>query len=458
MRLAWAWLFVGALVASASPVASANAAFSAESVSVLGDASIDAPFAALFVLLGDGGLDWQATAASVEVHRKYANYTSVYAAPLDPDTNAYTNYEPGRETLVFDAGTLQSTATRAGGAFLVLAQGDAAVAATTEQLAAITSSHNPAFRQSERAQVQGEDTQYEIRETLSGTYLNVTATGGAFEIRGDIALQLTEIDYRVADDSRAHDGVTGTKDAWDLSVARSGRVELDTIILRDAVLLVNVPGESRLYTHDALMSFDGEIRADAGASEAVGTAPTAQSGDFMLAATGAGVTASAAPAAAAAIRAVSPDAPGLPYAAVGLALLALTFALVLWARHRERPDPVEAAVLAMGERRWTDALPHLDRALAKRPADVGLLVDRALCLEQSGRLSDARDTYERALGHAPAHAEAHFYYARTLARLHDRARSRAHLDRALLLDPRLTELARGEPMLRALGDHPLRDF
>jgi tetratricopeptide (TPR) repeat protein len=147
--------------------------------------------------------------------------------------------------------------------------------------------------------------------------------------------------------------------------------------------------------------------------------------------------------------------PGL--ATVGIALLALAAAalaaLALRLR-RARGDDLELAVLAMEERRWEDALPHLDRLVARRPDDPVVLMDRAICLEESGRLGEAREGYEATLRVEPHNAEAHYYYARTLARLRMGTAALAHLSRALALDARLAELARKEAAFAGFQDHP----
>jgi tetratricopeptide (TPR) repeat protein len=108
----------------------------------------------------------------------------------------------------------------------------------------------------------------------------------------------------------------------------------------------------------------------------------------------------------------------------------------------------------MEERRWGDALPHLDRLLHRDPEDASLLMDRALCLEETGRLHEARAGYEAALGQQPQNAELHYYYARVLARLRMTTAAMAHLTRALALDARLAELARAERAFRDFSDHP----
>jgi len=117
-------------------------------------------------------------------------------------------------------------------------------------------------------------------------------------------------------------------------------------------------------------------------------------------------------------------------------------------------DDLDLALLAMAERRWSDAIPLLDRVLRRRPDDAGVLVDRAWCLEEAGRVDDARAGYEAALRVAPSNAEAHYYYARTLARLRLTTGAMAHLTRALALDERLAEMARDERAFRDLAGHP----
>lgn len=458
MRLVRAWLVI--VVAMASVASAANAPpLLVDALDVQGSSSIDGAAAALFLLVDGAGLSWDATAASVGVARDSANYTSVQH-PAAPGSNLYSHYEPSSDALAFGPATLTSTAAREGGALLVLGQRAAQFSATTDALLSVRTEESPTFEQAGEWEVEGAGSRYVIHEKLEGTYLGIVATDGSYEIRGDLVLHLSEVDYRLRTSGDAFEGRTGWLDETANAGVRSGHVERHTLTLLDAVLRIHVPGEARVYTPSAVLAFDGQVRAHdpqghlvLGDAVALGeSTPTARGAATVdLAPEGAQVKATGAPVLSATSGARAPIGPAMPAWLALLAVVALAAtAIVVALRRRARVDPLDAAVLAMEERRWQDALPHLDQLLAKRPDDAGLLVDRAICLEESGRLHQAREGYERALRLAPANADAHFYYARTLARLRDAPRARTHLARALALDPRFGELAGGEAAFRAL--------
>jgi tetratricopeptide (TPR) repeat protein len=77
------------------------------------------------------------------------------------------------------------------------------------------------------------------------------------------------------------------------------------------------------------------------------------------------------------------------------------------------PEPFYAAYVDLGvllcndERRCADALPVFEEALEHFPDDDVLHFNKAVALENVGRLGDAEQSYERCLELNPAHADAH---------------------------------------------------
>ncbi|MHB8603628.1 MAG: tetratricopeptide repeat protein [Thermoplasmatota archaeon] len=138
----------------------------------------------------------------------------------------------------------------------------------------------------------------------------------------------------------------------------------------------------------------------------------------------------------------------------GLGLVALgAFATVIAVRIR-RPDELDepgAGVFAMERGDYRTALRAFEGA---EPRDAPGWIDRGFCLERLGEREAARSAYERAVVSDPANAEAHYYYARSLVALGVSASAIAHLSRALALDARLAEQARGDAGFRPLADHP----
>lgn len=447
MRLSRAWLVIGLLIASV-PAASANAPVVANEFSAEGNATIEGAAVALFLDVSERGLLWSAEAAEVSVYRTVGSYQSVH--PYDDRPNAYSNYaNRDRETTEYGPATLTSITSRMPGALLALAYGDTELRGSTSGLLRIQNEEAPTFASYGAQELRGGNsaaTEYAIWERLPGTYLNLTASDGVYELRGNFELHLVDIDYELRSASGTVTGETGRHSAQDLLLASAGTVEKHIITLHDATLRLTVPGEASVYTESARLDYDGSLRA-AGEDTPLETRTA-----LDLSPEGGQVRAMGTPAALAETGAVLPDAPRLPWWLLAgiLALTLASLAAFALARRRARTDDLEAAVLAMEERRWNDALPHLERVLARRPADANILVDHALCLEQAGRLPRARIAYERALSEAPDNADAHLYYARTLARLRDTATARTHLQRALALDPRLREIALTEPLFLSM--------
>ena len=444
MRLLRAWLVIGVLVASV-PAAAAEGPVVVDGFSGEGAATIEGAAAALFLHVGERGMLWSAEAADVSVYRTAASYQSVH--PSEGRPNAYSNYaNQERETREYGAATVASTGSRAAGAFLALGFGDASVLGTTSGLLRIHTEDTPSFLSHGEQEVQGGGREYTITERLPGTYLNFTARDGVYELRGDFEIHVVDIDYAIDGATGGYDGRTGRTDDSDLGLASVGMIEKHVITLRDATLRVTVPGEASIYTEAARLAYDGALHATGQ------DAPLAKSAALDLAPDGGQVRALGTQSTLANAGATMPDAPRLPWWLLGaiLALTLMALAAFAVARRRARTDDLEAAVLAMEERRWADALPHLERVLLRRPNDAGILVDHALCLEQTGRLPHARLGYERALSEAPDNADAHLYYARTLARLRETKAARAHLQRALALDPRLREIALKEPLFLSM--------
>lgn len=453
---------VVAIVAMATPSAAAGGQLAAQRLDVLGTASLEGDAAALFFVVGDGGFTWDATAASIVVERTYGNFTAV-DHPLYRDVYLQREYGPAvTETAEYADSSLLGRASRAGGGFLLVGLPGTEATATTRAAFAVESVQDPRFDQGARPDVATEDgVVASIHEQMPGEYLNATFLDGDFLLRGDFTLQLVDVDYALQTPEGDVEQRTGDFETGRAGPVATGRVETQRITLLDAVVRIHVPTDAFLFTVSPAVAMQGELRAEApeGALELPG-APLAPgesarwTGEArLLLSPAAGRVHVADGDAGIASQGARVPAGPLPGAwALGLLLLAATLAAaaVLARRRRDPREDLDAALLAMEERRWSDALPRLTRALARRPDDPLLLLDKALCLEETGRLREAAKGYEAALRRAPRNADAHFYYARTLAKLREAGASRAHLEEALDLDPRLGELARREAAFHAL--------
>ncbi len=460
-------LFAVILLALAgAPSATAAGAFTSDAFLLAGDMVIEGPAAGLLALDESSSLSWEAVAASAVIVREYANRTQVDGTFVELVGDADGSV---RHTVRENFGSLrlQSGSARSNAAFLATAgDGGFEVTSTSAGFVGIESADEPTFGQ---APVQvdagpGESPYFGVGATLEGAFVNLTSGAATLELRGTFSFQLFDVDYSVRDATGPSAKRTGVFDLDSTGPVRSSRVEIHTITLTDAVLLLHAPS-STMYAREPTVIFDGTLRA------------TGASGDMALDGVPLRMVGSTAEWRGATALAFSPNgesvrvssgesivqgstalsAARVPWVAAGLGIALTAVAIVLVAllvrRRREAPN-LEAALLAMEDRQWGVAIRHFDGLIAQGPADAILLVDRAICLEETGRLVEARASYEDALREQPAHAEAHYYYARVLARLHVSTGALAHLSRALALDDRLIELARKEPAFRTFGDHP----
>jgi hypothetical protein len=458
------------LVASASalPYALAEeAAFASRGLTLAGDVTVSGPGEALFVPRGSQGLAWEGFAKSVVIERTYSNATRflgdveyVGDNPRDVFHTDVQTYGPSR---------LGSLETRMHATLLARALGSPFE--TTGATRGIVDAHaeeDPVIGAEDEESVDVSLTQsvnYVVADELDGTFVNLTSGRATYELRGTLTLQLYDVDYAVRTDSGDVAHRTGHYATGELGPVERHRYEIHRITLTDAVVVVVAPDAATLFARDPVVTFDGSVLAEEGegtlhlgasaftadgATEEYrgsGTLVLRPAGEFLTVGTQAsgargGALAGAAPM------------PAYVLAAAG-ALLVLVVAVVALALRRRAPEAsLDAALLAMEERRWEDALAHLDRIVAQSPMDPMLLLDRAICYEETGRLEEARADYEAALIEAPGNAEAHYYYARVLARLRMSTACLAHLSRALALDDRLRELARREAAFSGFRDHP----
>ena len=112
---------------------------------------------------------------------------------------------------------------------------------------------------------------------------------------------------------------------------------------------------------------------------------------------------------------------------------------------RLRPPALRAQVLAQAARAWQAAdeaeraLDAIARAVALRPADMDLRMDRAELLAEAGRLWEAVDELDVVLERSPASALALAMRAAARRRLDAPELARDDVARALAADPRLAE-------------------
>lgn len=456
-------ILLAAALSLSVPLAAGQDAFLTPSLTLEGDTTVEGRGSALFLVLDERGATWTATAAALALERKSAEAVATEVGPpiMHNEDPVFSYDRLGAATLTATGGDLLGA---------ILVTGDFEVLGAQRLLEA-RSETDPALDQNGPREVESKDTEFEIHETLRGEYVNLTLTDGMVELRGDIVVTLYGFHYRAEGDGRILDERTGEWEREETGTlpadaVRYAHLERHTLTLTDATLRLDAATSAVLLAHEPLVGVQGDavatgldasLRLDGLTLEPRG-AQTHLAGDALLALTpregGLAVAA----------RAVDPvesaqaieAATGLPWAWLALPALTLVAIGAVYALlgRRIAQDPLEVAVHAMAERRWNDAIPHLEAVLDKRPEDVVVLIDHALCLEETGRLGAARESCERALRLAPANAEAHYYYARVLARMRLSPACLAHLARALALDPRLAEMARQEAAFRELGDHP----
>lgn len=452
------------LTLSSAPAALASDSFSSSALVLSGDLQLDTDAAAVYVPAGSRALSFEAVASSITLHRKYVNATQAGGIEIAGDQPGQVAVE---STETFGPSRLGTMQTRALAALLATAQtGPLVLHGKSAGFMDIATVQDPEVRQ-DAAVAAGldESATYGVATKLAGEFVNVTPGEGTYELRGDFELQLFDVDYFLTDAKSTRTWQTGVYETASYGPAQRHRYELHTLTLHDALLIVTTAAPASVFSKEPTIAFDGTLRAqDAENTDALTTmrfqntrAENEWKGSATFAVTadqgrlGIGGDSGASTLGAAVALDRSPLGAAIAAALVGLALLVAV--LVVLKRRREEPS-LEAALLAMEERRWDIALDHLERLLANGPADPILLVDRAICYENTGRLEEARSSFEAALVEAPGNAEAHYYYARVLARLRMSTACLAHLSRALALDERLNELARKEPAFRAFQDHP----
>lgn len=450
-----------ALMVVASPTAMAAPGFAAAELLVAGNTRLEGDAAALFFTSLANGFSWELSADSAELTRVYATYRAV-DSPLTPSYDVL-HADPWREeTIRYDAVTLSSSATAQMGALLALARAEAKIAASSVGLVQIEAVRDPTFYQGIPADAESDDgVQAKVEHQLTGTFLDATFAEGVYTLTGDLTLMMYGPAYTLETGSETVEWQTGEFETSRTAAIVEGRQERHTLALTNAILQLRATEPTRVVTTFPVLELDGTIKArEAEGSLVIAGQEIAAPADGSLTYTGEGELALAffegrvaitSPDSIAAATTFAPRGP--PLLAIGagaiLALGALAAAIVLWLR-RSRADDLELALLAIEERRWEDALPRLTRVARSEPDNVGIMIDRALCLEQVGRFEDAARSFESALRAAPALADAHYYYARTLAKMRQPDAARAHLEEALERDPRLSELMRAEPALRGL--------
>lgn len=445
-----------------APTALAGSDLVARELVLAGATRLEGDATALFYLAREDSMSWEVSADAATLTREHATY----AATDHPLMETYLTHTPSAwrtEETTYGRVSLTSTSTLPWGAMLAMA-GAASVRAASEGLVEVRAVRDPTLGQvgSPDARASGAD-EGEIVRQFAGDHLHVTFAEGTYTLTGDLTLILYGPAYTLATDEGSTEWQTGEYETKRAALYSEGRQERHTLALTNAVLQMRGAAPATLLTTFPTLTLDGTLQASEpeGALVVGGrtlAAPEAGpltfrgAAELALAAEGGFVAASAPAALGPAAATVAPRAPPLlaigAAALAGLAALAL-LGVLLW-RRRAGEDDLELALLAMEERRWEDALPRLARVHRRDPDNVQVLVDRALCLEQVGRFEEAARSFEAALRVAPALAEAHFYYARTLAKMREAGAARAHLEEALERDPRLVEMAHREPALRGL--------
>lgn len=446
--------------------AAATSPFRATSLDLTGTATLDGAAAALFVVAPEDAVySWTLTGATLVVERETVPYTQAST----PRTGPITSYgDTRRETLTFTDAELTGEGAEDTQALLLEATDAATVQARMGAGFELDAVEDPKVDQSGTDRVDSPQgaSDVVISKTLEGQHLRILADASSYEIAGDFTITLVGPDYQLRAAEGTYEGHTGQRVTSDVGgLVREGEDEIQRITITGGRLVLDAPVGAQLYTPRTSLAFTGALTATDPDGEFPLPLPTtdgrswAGTGILDLALLDGHLAADAPAPITPAGTLQAPRTP--PLLAMGLTALALAalggLALLLALRRRaaaHEGDALELAILAMHDRRYDDALPHLDRALARAPHDARLLLDRALCLENTGRLPDARDAYEAALRAEPFNAETHYYYARTLTRLRNSTAALAHLGRALSLDARLTELARKESSFHAYRDHP----
>lgn len=459
-RTVWA-VMVTLLIAS--PLALAQAPLAARALLFDGASTFSGDAAGLLAVAGSEGFSWEVTADSARVERLWVEY-----ATFDPPgpVGAFTFFDgqnEKRESNDYAGVRLVMTTFEVGGAILVLGP---QLEGATNAPVSLTPVHDPALEQNPERQVDTKPNSdgspnYLLRQVLRGDFVNLTTSAGDFNVAGDIEIRLYGGSYHLSSGEQQVDGKTGRVSETTAGPAERGRIEVQSITLKNAAFELRSLSPTTWMTPHARVAFEGALVATDETSPLDlptlrASSPGQYSGSAMLnlSPSARGLELSS-PALMSAEVTRAPESPrALTFVVLALGIIAIAVGLVAWRARTARADDLELAVLAMEERRWERAITHLDRLATTQPNDAAVLMDRAICHEEVGRLGEARKDYERALRVTPHNAEAHYYYARTLARLQMTTSSMAHLSRALALDERLAELARRESAFFAFADHP----
>lgn len=462
MKPSHAWLVVLALVAPTALAASGD--LRAESFTFSGATRVETVARALFLSADDGAFSWDAVATDATLLRERADYRAVDHPTRDTALVAPQG-DWVEDEVPLGAATLVSTGVLPAGAML-LRSDDAALIGETESDVRVRFARDPVVAQEGDAPTSENDAGDPgyIVEEIPGELLAMEFAEGTFTVRGNLTLLLYGPSYRVESAEAPGDHQTGEYETSRTLLYSEGRQERHLLVLTDAVLHLRAPVGASLFTEHPLVEVDGAVAAEQADGELVlpdlvlrasDDGALRYDGDVTLAlAPTQGLVGARAPTTTLASTAATLDQgpPLLTLTAAGVVTLVALGGVgaLLWRRRARPDDDLALALLAMEERRWGDALAPLARVAKARPHDAGVLVDRALCLEQVGRFDDAARGFEAALRAAPRHAEAHFYYARTLAKMRQAEAARVHLEAALERDPRLAEMARAESVLRGL--------
>lgn len=438
-----------------APTALGAEPFAARSLLFAGATTIDTDASALFYIMEEGALvDWALTSDGGSLYREYL-VELVADNPLNPDAYLYNKETSrGEETIELGALAMSSRGGMLGGALLATGRADAS--ATSSGLVRVRSVSDALVSQFGPSDMQTSDEAYPgIEASLPGEQLELEISDGTMTLRGDLVVELFGPHYVMETDEGVTEHATGESETQRTGAVAEVKIEYHRLTLTNAVLQLRAQQPVQLFAGHPTIDVTGTLEVVGAEGEFGGG--MSETGDAVYA----GATRLTLSPASGLVAASSPDAtlatgaviaqPKIPLLfAAGLALLALGALGVILHTRRQRGDDLELALLAMEERRWTDALPRLARVAKRDPMNAGVQVDRALCLEQIGRLEEAARAFETALRAAPKHAEAHFYYARTLAKMHETEAARVHLEAALERDPRLVEMMRAEAMLKGL--------
>lgn len=454
MSVAWR---LAAILVVASLLLPGALAGSVESLVIQGDTRASSTNDAVFAIIHEGGITWSASASQLLVERHFANYTR-----LDATRTSY--YGPDqRTTSSLGAVTLQGLGTRDMGAMLVRSAGlPFGLEGLLPSGLVVQPQQDVSFAEFNPDEIDGgnQPSHYYIDEVVPGQFAGMTAQDADLEIRGTFTLILYDVDYALVTGQGTSAERTGRYAVTNVAGVVQGVDMQHRLTLVNGVLKLHVPTSVTMLATAAQLDLHGSVTLRGGDVAATPGLVLEQGGaDNEARYVGAAkLDVSPARGQSLNVEAVRATTSGpLPLAEAGWSFLAVTaaiallialVAIVLTRRRARREDDAAAGITAMEERRFEDAILPLTRALIRRPHDAHLTLDLALCLEEVGRLEEAKRQYEAAVRLAPVNAEALYYYARLLARMRLHAESAAHLHEALVLDPRLEEMAAREAAFR----------